>query len=301
MKVQNVYSLPVLEENVDDKVTLVLPLMIDDAHRALLLVGTLQAHSSPTHQSIQELLVVVPDTQAFALAVLEASHTCPPTSVINESSLFNGIVKQTWHTYALQMAVKLLVAQRVTTNYYVTVDADILLVGTFDAALFFPGGRGTFVEEHRGVHPHWWRGSAAILGLTDDDYPNAAFGVTPAVLSTIGSVITTSLIRDVFEDDDWQQRWLGSWSNGTWWSEYTLYRLALDIRGLFDNIHVASESETFCNPVWYHGDLPWDAVGAFRNKKCVFSLVQSTTQLAPSLVAASIGFHVHHDHTHSSV
>ena len=107
------------------------------------------------------------------------------------------------------------------------------------------------MEEHRGVHPHWWRGSAAILGLTDDDYPNAAFGVTPAVLSTIGSVITTSLIRDVFEDDDWQQRWLGSWSNGTWWSEYTLYRLALDIRGLFDNIHVASESETFCNPVWY--------------------------------------------------
>ena len=84
------------------------------------------------------------------------------------------------------------------------------------------------MEEHRGVHPHWWRGSAAILGLTDDDYPNAAFGVTPAVLSTIGSVITTSLIRDVFEDDDWQQRWLGSWSNGTWWSEYTLYRLALD-------------------------------------------------------------------------
>ena len=90
------------------------------------------------------------------------------------------------------------------------------------------------MEEHRGVHPHWWRGSADILGLTEDDYPNAAFGVTPAVLSTIGSVITTSLIRDVFEDDDWQQRWLGSWSNGTWWSEYTLYRLALDIRGLFD-------------------------------------------------------------------
>lgn len=55
VKVQNVYSLPVLEENVDDKVTLVLPLMIDDAHRALLLVGTLQAHSSPTHQSIQEV------------------------------------------------------------------------------------------------------------------------------------------------------------------------------------------------------------------------------------------------------
>ena len=86
----------------------------------------------------------MPDTQAFALAVLEASHTCPPTSVINESSLFNGIVKQTWHTYALQMAVKLLVAQRVTTNYYVTVDADILLVGTFDAALFFPGGSGSW-------------------------------------------------------------------------------------------------------------------------------------------------------------
>jgi hypothetical protein len=155
----------------------------------------------------------------------------------------------------------------------------------------------SFVEEPRGVHPHWWRGSAAILGLTEDAYPNAAFGVTPAVLSTIGSVITTSLIRDVFKDDDWQQRWLMSWDDGTWWSEYTLYRLALDIRGLFDKIHVASGSETFCNPVWYHGDLPWDAAGAFHNENCVFSLVQSTTQLAPSLVAASIGFHVYHPHS----
>lgn len=51
----NTTSQKVLEENVDDKVTLVLPLMIDDAHRALLLVGTLQAHSTPNHQSIQEV------------------------------------------------------------------------------------------------------------------------------------------------------------------------------------------------------------------------------------------------------
>ena len=307
-------------------------LMIDDAHRALLLVGTLQAHSTPNHQSIQEVpnrVWSVAYTSFHIAACCCAGYASFCSSCARGVAHLSTNICYQW-IFTVQWNCQTDMACIRPSNGGQTpcgaASNDKLLCNSwcrysagwhFRCGTIFSGRKRhvifsvsiipspidsfalcfSFVEEPRGVHPHWWRGSAAILGLTEDAYPNAAFGVTPAVLSTIGSVITTSLIRDVFKDDDWQQRWLKSWDDGTWWSEYTLYRLALDIRGLFDKVHVASGSGTFCNPVWYHGDLPWDAAGAFHNENCVFSLVQSTTQLAPSLVAASIGFHVYHPHS----
>ena len=65
-----------------------------------------------------------------------------------------------------------------------------------------------FTAEPQHVHPHWWKGSAVTLGLPETAFPDAVFGVTPAVLSTIGALITTTLIRDRFEAVDWQQVWI---------------------------------------------------------------------------------------------
>ena len=68
---------------------------------------------------------MVPDSHSFAFHVLASSDAYPRASIIEESSLFDGIIKPTWHKYALQMALKLLVARYVTTKYYVTLDADV--------------------------------------------------------------------------------------------------------------------------------------------------------------------------------
>lgn len=112
--------------------------------------------------------------------------------------------------------------------------------------------------------------------------------MTPAVLSTAGSVITTTLIRDRFEDVDWQEVWLRSWGPSSWWSEYTVYRLSLDSRGLFGQFHAFPISKTLCEPVWHPSGLPWDVAKAFDDLDCIFSLVQSTTHLAPSSIAADV-------------
>jgi len=85
---------------------------------------------------------VVPDSHSFAFHVLASSDAYPRASIIEESSLFDGIIKPTWHKYALQMALKLLVARYVTTKYYVTLDADIVVVGCLDIAQLLPGGKG---------------------------------------------------------------------------------------------------------------------------------------------------------------
>ena len=77
-----------------------------------------------------------------------------------------------------------------------------------------------------------------------------------------------------------------------WWSEYTLYRLALDKHGLFDELHAAPAAPILCNAVWFQNQLPWDLPAALRNSTCIFSLVQSTADLPPSAVAAIVSAHI---------
>ena len=72
------------------------------------------------------------------------------------------------------------------------------------------------------------------------------------------------------------------------WSDYSLYRLALDARGMFTNLHALSTSSVFCNAIWFQHQLPWDSNAAFHNLHCCFSLVQSTTDICPSAIAAGV-------------
>lgn len=234
------------------------------------------------------MIVVVPDAHAFALGLFEVLDTCFATSLINESALFDGLLRPGWNKYALQMAIKLLIAQHVTTNYYITLDADVVLVGSIDVHKILPGGKAMYVAEPQSVHPHWWVGSTVVLGLEAASYSNSTFGVTPAVLSTFGAQVAAASVRDRSKQLDWQHFWLKSWGVGIWWSEYSLYRLALDTHGLFDELHALPKSNVLCHAVWYEGQLPWDSAAAYDSADCVFSLVQSTTHADPSVIACSV-------------
>mmetsp|Transcript_7754 Transcript_7754/g.24395 ORF Transcript_7754/g.24395 Transcript_7754/m.24395 type:complete len:335 (-) Transcript_7754:590-1594(-) len=189
-------------------ITMVLTLTLDDAHRALLLLGTLKEFECRETSIIREVLVVVPDSQAFALGVLESSNVCPEISIICESLLFDGILRASWNKYAVQMAIKLLVASHVVTNFYITLDADVIVVGRLLAEQLLPRGKAMFVAEPRSVHPHWWLGSSMILGLDTRSFENSTFGVTPAVLSTFGAQAATASLNDRFKEVDWQHVWL---------------------------------------------------------------------------------------------
>mmetsp|Transcript_26119 Transcript_26119/g.80369 ORF Transcript_26119/g.80369 Transcript_26119/m.80369 type:complete len:92 (-) Transcript_26119:805-1080(-) len=90
------------------------------------------------------MIIVVPDSQGFALDLLETLDTCFVIKVINESTLFHGMPRASWNKYALQMAIKLLVAQHVATNYYITLDADIVAVGSLDAKKLLPNGKAMY-------------------------------------------------------------------------------------------------------------------------------------------------------------
>jgi hypothetical protein len=131
------------------------------------------------------------------------------------------------------MALKLLAGASgaVRTDYYVTLDADVIALcppAECWESLLLPESRGAYVDESRDVHPHWWDGSSQTLGLEPGAFPAARFGVTPAVLHVAGAQIVVASLRSK-RGADWLHSWLADFARQSWWSEYTLYRLALDM------------------------------------------------------------------------
>lgn len=230
-------------------VTLVLPLTLDDLSRASVLIYSLR-HIAP--QTVYELLVFSPDDHVDLLegaltGLARQLQLRFPVHVHAESVLFRSSraqLKQVY-PYAIQMAVKLLAAQFVSTDYYVTLDADVVLLRPFAIdQLLFPvldvntGGithsKAVYHFEERSIHENWWKGSERMLNLSEhtsyvyhtwkqkselshtcqsgsgvcsdsasnniniqsdqQDTQQAAqgFGVTPAVLSTYGSLLTVA-------------------------------------------------------------------------------------------------------------
>lgn len=264
--------------------TAVLTVTLDDAHRAMMLLATAQC---TLESSSLTVIAVVPDAEIFAFqAAWKNVILVPESTLIGFPRGRPG--------YAVQMALKLLAATLVATDFYVTLDADVIATRPLceDAAkLLLVEGKGVYTREPKSVHPHWWAGSANLLGLEPDDFRDAAFGVTPAVLSTAGALVTLDCIRralDVREHQHWTDAWLSKWTPDAFWSEYTIYRLSLDHRRLFDALHVEPANPYLCQAVWFDSQLPWQPALAFDDKECVFSLVQSTAGVPPSDVARQL-------------
>lgn len=361
---------------VRNKITLVLPLFLDDLTRSTLLLSSLSTISST---EIHELLIVTPLSQhglicgavkgiqehleiAFSIRC-ESENKILPTA-LTTAGKYSG--------YAVQMAVKLLVAKILVTDFYITLDADIIclhpdiILRTLVTSSYISGGTGQQISFTRGVyhfesayiHESWWEGSSQILNISHQElqkvtsYPQiistsmdvdeeskVGMGVTPAVLSTFGSLLTVGeIIKQIFcaqygyhvwletvlQSDDFKElrvepnkfsdikynpnsllssefvdsaikNWILSLGNppyGLLWSEYTLYRLTLAKYHVFHNLHI-DEIETLgsispiylhCNNVWYADQWPWDANSAYANTSCLFSVVQSTSDVPVSKV-----------------
>jgi hypothetical protein len=262
--------------NTQQLLSLVLPLTVNDIARALLLFQSLHQTTAMSrlnncthHPLIKEMFVIVPDTQATFISRALLSYTlnnlgCErhdlvlpfPVHVMKESillstaddkiaqyhakfssrTLINSDRKKPY-TYALQMALKLLIARHISTPYYLTLDADIisLLPLTFSRLFRYSAEQSSsnvkkqlgddirardeydkdglsvessgvvaiYENEPRNVHMNWWIGSARFLfsHLHEGYLENVimdnhkGFGVTPAVLSTFGSLMTLSAIH----------------------------------------------------------------------------------------------------------
>ncbi len=251
------------------QLSLVLPLTLEDAGRAMLLLGSLDK-CWQDKQEIETLWVVVPEHQVFAFAATFENNPWHGIhiEVISERSLFQHHWSPKWQGYALQMSLKLLVSKMVKTDFYLTLDADVICAAPLKMSDIIQHGKGGYVPELRTIHPQWWEASETLLGL-DQSGDHVRFGATPAVLRTKTALSVLKMLENKL-GEDWEMMWLENWGMGhkpLWWTEYTLYRIVAEQDENFEEFH--TPIPLYCDTsVWFEDDAKtWTPAFAFMGSK----------------------------------
>ena len=277
-------------------VTLVMPLALDDIPRASVLLESLIHFNS---HIVNEFLIFVPEHDLALIKALlhDLSQALQFPVHIHSEDILLPVSHSMAYPYAKQMAIKLLAARMVHTPHYMTLDADIISLRDVSVSdLIDVRGRSKYDHEARYVHETWWDGSESFLHISSSAalQEKQGFGVTPALLSTYGSMLLLARIEQLYGSDGSGTSSVSYWitslgRNGVLWSEYTLYRTVLDYYHLFDELHFEAEggSNIHCFDVWYAYQLPWDVTSAKRSR-CLFSVVQSSTGLSASTLHAQL-------------
>jgi Family of unknown function (DUF6492) len=242
----------------------VLPLAARDLERAQILFRTLERF----FEALGTLWVVVPDAEREGVRV-PFGEVLAETEVVPE--LADGAPPHGWH---VQQLVKLAIAARVVSPFYLTLDADVICVR--------PTRYGDLVHEGRAVaqitkphHPEWNDDAERVLALRRS---GRQYGVTPAVLSRDGVL---ALQRHL--GGDWRVRLLRELP----WTEYALYHTFLEATGQWTRHHVSGGDRCiYGNNVWLGSQWPgWQPKADGRY---CFSVVQSATRVPPEEVWARV-------------
>lgn len=238
-------------------IDLVLPVnpgLRDDGRRMRICLSSLERYLECSR--VGQLLIIIPDRaekQAIE-AVTWCGRALPfATKILQDHEVLGRDALRTrvpgWFT---QQLVKLGVADQLKSEFYITLDADVLLTRPTSYEDLIQGGRAATVFYTRQVHESWWRASSQILGV-EVDWSRDGMGVTPAILST---QIARGLLRHLESKgggpwyrpiveylDDQRARGLYAPTEGSPVpTEYTLYFLFAEQLGWIDRFHVESDS-----------------------------------------------------------
>lgn len=133
-----------------NQITLCLTLAFSDVQRSLILLSSLYRYFPPS--LVHRLVVIVPDQHYYLFSPWFHSSLPFPTLLLKDSDLFSDaesfeITRRGWSNYAVQMALKLLVSKVITTEFYLTLDADVILTRPVGIEDLIRGGKGAFSDE----------------------------------------------------------------------------------------------------------------------------------------------------------
>jgi hypothetical protein len=237
-----------------DLVLPVNPASQDDGRRMRICLSSLTRYLDPS--SVGHLLIVIPDGVPKA-AVTPVTWDGGPipfeTSILHDHQILGQNAWRSrvggWYT---QQFVKIGAADHLQSDFYITLDSDVLLTRRTGYDDLIQRGRAATTEYPRKVHDYWWTASAQVLG-TDPRLESDGMGVTPAVLSVS---VARGLMRYL------EERYAGPWYKGvveylddqkarglydpaaqsSTPTEYTLYYLFAEMQGWVSRYHVKSDS-----------------------------------------------------------
>ncbi len=260
----------------------VLPLHAHDHNRFALLRLTLERfwNGGTIH------VIVRPEDMGSTCALLGEDHRF---HIVNERLLLGSkylrLPSFGWYT---QQTLKLAASRIVGSDYYLTLDADCLLVRAVSREALVRNERGLVEYDKPNHRAAWYQASSHILGLPTT-VPERNVSVTPFLLHTETARALTKRMADLAQErgaPSWQQMLLRRLG----WTDYTLYHLFAISEELWDANHELEGSLLIGPSIWFKSDAEkWDASKAFRNKRdFYFAVVQSKANIDTAWVKSRV-------------
>ncbi len=273
----------------------VLPLIMRDFPRAQILRRSIECF----FPDLGTCHVVTPDAEADAA---RAAFRGGPYEIVPETTLvpeFRSCAKVSG--WSRQQLIKLAIADRIRTPFYLTLDADVFLVRLTRAADLVVEGRALAHRTKKQYQPEWYEMAERVLGLPR---PSWHHSVTPALFARdavfalrkhlrardpLGRRLWRALTqptrhnRRLAFSRNWRQDLLLKLP----WTEYALYHTFLEATGQFERFHQHRDRGLYGNCVWRADDFAaWNPATSFTGERqFFFSVVQSNTGIDPARIA----------------
>lgn len=203
-----------------------------------------------------------------------------------------------------QQLIKLAAAEVMTTEYYLTLDADVVCTRSVGYDDLLPGGRARCFVMQQDDHANWYQGAEAVLNLQAPQR-HILHNVTPCMCSRLGVLELIAHLNDVAKQHPYargirglQQRsfytlhrigphrgrspWRAWLSASRPWAEYATYFTFLEAKQRFNTYHFYSQQCIYDvkRSIWYSrsslSDLDLDALFEGSGPP-YFLVVQSNT------------------------
>jgi hypothetical protein len=272
-----------------EELELVLPLRLSDLQRFEILAFSLEQ----CFPSRGRCWLVAPDAEVDELATRVPSTgftVMAETTLVPELRHFRKTTG--WYR---QQIIKLAIAERVESAFYMTLDADVICTRRVDAGDLVRDGRAMVNVTSEDYHPDWYDWAERVLGLRRS---GISHGVTPCIY---GRDAMRDLHRHLSSRQAGRRPLLGRSRQG-WrayllrqlpWTEQSLYFTFLEATGTFDRYHVTPAEDAIYDghkSLWYKEQLAsWDPDEALATTgDAYFIVAQSTTGISTDVLWSAV-------------
>jgi hypothetical protein len=282
----------IIKPSVQNKMDAVLPLTASEFERfERLLMPSMQRF----FHDLATCWIVTPpdDAELIARSITdERFKVISETELIPELTTHRGFLRrigkatQAGVGWFIQQVIKLAIAKRVETPFYLTLDSDVLCVRDAYYKDLVQENRALTVIGEGDPHPGWYWWTEKVLKMPRSGRSHA---VTPVVLSVEAVGKLYEYLRSRIKPGK-EISVEGHLIRRLPWTEYSLYFTYLENAGLFDQYHFVADAPTLGNCVWHIQDFnEWNPAKSFNSpKKIFFTVVQSNTSIPVQEVVSKV-------------
>ena len=306
-----------------NKLDAVLPLLAKDYDRFRLLDRSLKKNL----KDLNIIWVITTDCEYDSLKKLINDNNyriIPQSAILPELSFYEMINKilhrpiiRRWsyvkngryNTYGwyIQQVIKLAMAERVETDFYLTLDADVICMRQVGYHDLIQNGKAITNITKEDVHPNWYKDAERVLQMPRSGLTH---GVTPAIFSRDAVLELQKylaqethpvfkLFSTLFPKKSILYKIATSWRSflirNTPWTEYSLYHTFLEAAKLFDRYHIDKGPEAIygrSSSVWSKEQSASFDLDKFIKTEAYFLIFQSTSGIPIEDVWGKIGKYI---------